>query len=392
MAKRLFVHVGAMKSGTTYLQGLFSRNRDRLEESGLRWVRASRAEVTQLREAGQPITSGTSMARRLRTAAEGWDGDLLCSMELMGTRGPRFQRRLVAASGADEVHIIVTGRDLSRVIPSRWQTTTHNGHSWTWADYLRAVCSDDPDATAPGRTFWKHQDLPRMFRTWSAVAEPHRMHLATVPANSTDRHLLWHRFAEILGIDPTGYGDPKPGRANPSLSMAAAEVLRRVNTLVDDLSYQQYRRGVTNMAYRMFGERPADEPPLQVPAAYRDWVEQRARRMNDEIKNLEVNIIGDLDDLLPTSPAPNGVQSVEIGNAEMLDTAVTGLAAMARVLARTRIEHDALEHRHAALSEERDRLEEQLEEPWVRQGGRKLVRRSRLARRITQRRRTARRH
>lgn len=385
MAKRLFVHVGAMKSGTTYLQGLFSRNRERLEESGIRWVRASRTEVTQLREADQPITSAKSMARRLRAAAEGWDRDLLCSMELMGTRGARFQRRLVAASGADEVHIIVTARDLSRVIPSRWQTTTHNGHSWTWEEYVRSVCSDDPDATAPGRTFWRHQDLPRMFRAWSAVAEPHRMYLATVPANSTDRQLLWHRFAEILGVDPTGYLDPKPARANPSLSMAAAEVLRRVNTLVGDLSYQQYRRGVTNMVYRMFGERSADEPPLQVPAAYRDWIEQRARQMNDELTKLGVNIVGDLDDLLPTSPRPDGVQTVEIGDAEMLDTAVAGLAATARALARTRIEHDALEHRHAALLEERSRLKEQLEESWLRQGARKLVRQSRLARRIAQR-------
>jgi hypothetical protein len=385
MAKRLFVHVGAMKSGTTYLQGLFSRNRERLEESGLRWVRASHAEATLLREAGQPITSAKSMGRRLRAAAEGWDRDLLCSMELMGTRGPRFQRQLVAASGADEVHIIVTGRDLSRVIPSRWQTTTHNGHSWTWAEYVRSVCSDDPDSTAPGRTFWKHQDLPRMFRAWSAVAEPRQMYLATVPTNSTDRQLLWHRFAEILGIDPTGYRDPKPARANPSLSMAASEVLRRVNTLVDDLSYQQYRRGVTTMAYRMFGERSADEPPLQVPAAYREWVEQRARQMNDELTKLDVNIIGDLDDLLPTSPNPNGVQVVEISDAEMLDTAVAGLAATARILGQTRIEHDALQHRHAARSEEWDRLKEQLEESWLKQGARKLVRRNRLARRIAQR-------
>ena len=224
-----------------------------------------------------------------------------------------------------------------------------------------------------------------MFRAWSAVAEPRQMYLATVPTNSTDPQLLWHRFAEILGIDPTGYRDPVPARANPSLSMAAAEVLRRVNTLVDDLSYQQYRRGVTTMAYRMFGERSADEPPLQVPAAYRDWVEQRALQMNAELTKLEVNIIGDLDDLLPTSPAPNGVQAVEIGDAEMLDTAVAGLAATARILAQTRIEHDALEHRHAARSEEWARLKEQLEESWLRQKARKLVRRNRLARRIARR-------
>jgi hypothetical protein len=385
MVKRLFLHVGAMKSGTTYLQGLFGSNRERLEDSGVRWVRASHEQVVRLREADQQVTSAKAMARRLRQAAKGWDHDLLSSMELMGPRGRRFQRRLVAAAGADEVHIIVTGRDLSRVIPSRWQTTTHNGHTWTWAEYLQSVCSDDPDATAPGRSFWMHQDLAQIFRSWSAVAEPHRMHLATVPATSTDRQLLWHRFAEILGIDPTGYRDPKPSRANPSLSVAAAEVLRRVNPLVEDLSSALYRRGVTKLTYRMFGERPADEPPLQVPVVYRDWVEMRARRMNDEISELGVNIVGDLDDLLPTPPDPHGVQVVEIGDAELLDTAVASLAATIRILAQTRLDHDALRHRHAVLAEERDRLKDQAEEPWLRQGARRLIRRSRLARRLARR-------
>jgi hypothetical protein len=386
MARRLFLHVGAMKSGTTYLQRLFGENRERLEEAGVRWVRASPAQIAQHAEAGQRLTSAKSMARRLRHAAQGWDGDLLCSMELMGPRGPKFQRRLVAASGADEVYVIATGRDLSRVIPSRWQTTTHNGHTWSWEEYVRSVCSDDPEATTAGRTFWKHQDLARMFRSWSAVAEPHRMYLATVPATPNDRQLLWHRFAEILGIDSTGYRDPEPRRVNQSLSMAAAEVLLRVNTLVADLDYPVYRRGVTNLANQIFGDRPANEPPLQVPAAYRGRVEQCARRMNDEITELGVNIVGDLDDLLPAPPIPHAVEEVDVGDVELLDTAVAALAATIRVLARTRLDHAALRHRHAVLSEERDRLKAQLEEPWLKQGGRRLARHSRRVRQIARRR------
>ena len=386
MVKRLFLHVGAMKSGTTYLQGLFSSNQERLEVLGVRWVRASRAEIVQILEAGEHVTSAKSMARRLRHAAKGWDGDLLSSMELMGIRESRFQRRLVAASGADEVHIIVTGRDLSRVIPSRWQTTTHNRHSWTWAEYVQAVCSDDPDATAPGRTFWKHQDLAQMFRSWSAVAEPHRMHLVTVPAASTDRQLLWHRFAEVLGIDPAGYRDPNPRRANPSLSMTAAEVLRRVNPLVNDLSYPLYRRGVTDLTYQIFGDRPADEPPLQVPETHRDWVDKRAQRMNDEITKLGVNVVGDLNDLLPGPPDPHGVQVVEVGDAELVDTAVTGFAGTIRILARTRLDHDALQHQYAMVKEQ-DRLKEQPKEPRLRERLRRLVLHSRIARRPGRRRR-----
>jgi hypothetical protein len=185
-----------------------------------------------------------------------------------------------------------------------------------------------------------------MLRTWSTVAEPQRMHVVTVSGSSTDRFLLWRRFAEVLGIDPAGYREPEPDRANSSRGITAAEVLRRVNLRVDDLRYPVYRRGIGDPIRRVYAGPPADEPRLQVPAAYRGWVERRARRMNDEITELGPNVVGDLAELLPGPPDPDAVESVDVSDARLLETAIDGIAGMGRIMAAARLENETLRQRH----------------------------------------------
>jgi hypothetical protein len=374
VAGRLFLHVGAMKSGTSYLQALCTDNRERLEAAGLRWVRAS--EEDQAAHAADYLRTGQSsyvrnMRRRLAHASRDWDGDLLLSMELLGPRDAEFQRRLIEAAGRDDVHVVVSGRDLAQIIPSRWQTTVRTGRGWTWTEYVSAVCSADVEATPAGKVFWAHQDLARMLRNWSTVTTRDRMHVVTVPPPPAESRELWRRFAVVLGIDPAGYRQPDGARANRSISLPSVEVLRRVNHLVDDLDYVVYRKGFGGPAGRVFGSRQPEEPRLQIPEAHRDWVEERARRMNAEIVELGVRVVGSLDDLLPSPADPDAVEAVAPTPAELLDAAVDGFAALGRSLAMTRLELEALRHRQRRWRRRPD---------WRRRLGRLAARRPRLTR------------
>ncbi|MPZ63470.1 MAG: hypothetical protein GEU93_19735 [Propionibacteriales bacterium] len=420
MAKRLFLHIGAMKSGTSYLQALCTENRDRLEQAGVRWVRASEEErsaaMDRFLRSGEVDPKAKLITRRMRRTSRGWDGDLFLSMELLGPRGPGFQQRLVAAAGADEVHLIVSARDLARVIPSRWQTTTRNGGTWTWPEYVRSVCVDDAEENPAAHGFWRQQDVAQMLRSWSTVTEPRGMHLVTVPASSSDRGILWRRFAQVLGIDPEGYREPDDVWANTSLSATAAEVMRRVNTRVDDLELPHYRQAFkSGLATMVYGGLEHNEPRLQIPASYRPWVEQRSRRMIDELQELEVEVVGDLYELLPGRPDPAAVDSAEVSDAELLETAVDGLAGLGRLTGTTRLEYRALQHRYAVLEREqakiaedrtrlarenaelrkqrdlaRRRLREAGSKPSIAQRTRRIARRSRVARWCVRRLRTVR--
>jgi hypothetical protein len=349
MAKRLFLHIGAMKSGTTYLQALCADNRDRLEAAGVRYVRGTfERGVTAdgILRTGRKPAMIDGMCQRLRQGTQGWEGDLFLSMELLGRRPPPAQRSLGKAADAEEVHVIVSGRDLARVIPSRWLTAVRNGRTWAWPEYVRSDCAANPDETPAGKGFWDHQDLAEMLRSWTAVADPQHMHVVTAASSSSDRLLLWRRFAAVLGIDPAGYREPKPRRANPSRGVVATEVLRRVNMRLDDLSYPVYRRGIGDPFDRVYEGRPAGEPRLQIPESYREWVEARARRMNDEIAELGVNVVGDLTELLPGPPDPDAVESVEVSDDQLLETAIDGLAGMGRIMAVSRLENESLRRRH----------------------------------------------
>jgi hypothetical protein len=55
-----------------------------------------------------------------------------------------------------------------------------------------------------------------------------RVHVVTVPARGSDRDLLLHLFADVTGIDVTGW-QGKDAQANDSLDRVQSELMRRLN-------------------------------------------------------------------------------------------------------------------------------------------------------------------
>ena len=142
MARRLFLHVGTPKSGTTFLQSVWWANRAPLLDQGLLlpgggvhehyWASCAVRGPQQLKNvpaAGRRCLGAHS--RRVREFA----GDVLISHELFSPAGADRAadalRRLDQV--ADEVHVVLTARDLLRQIPAEWQqrTTTADGRPST---------------------------------------------------------------------------------------------------------------------------------------------------------------------------------------------------------------------------------------------------------------------
>ena len=79
--------------------------------------------------------------------------------------------------------------------------------------------------------FWRYQDVPGILALWSAGLPPGHVHLVVVPPSGAPRDELWRRTASVLGIDVTGM-DTDAHRANDSLGLVEAELLRRINELL----------------------------------------------------------------------------------------------------------------------------------------------------------------
>lgn len=333
MAQCVVLHVGSMKSGTTFLQNLMMANRDLLAERGLllpgrvwRDQVSGVAEVLGRARVAQAPEEGAWQG--LVDELDAWPGTGLVSMEFLGPSGPQRIERVVGSFPAGSVRVVVTARDLNRQVPAMWQEALKNGRSFGFAEYVAAV----RDHEGPGNVFWREQTVAAMCRRWGAAVGTENVRLVTVPPPGAAPEELWRRFAEAVGVEADGPDDiALPEEENASLGAASAEVLRRLNVLVDDLDYPQYAPVVKHrLAKRVLSARRGSEQAVgfEVP----DWLPAESERMVGRIRDLGVPVVGDLADLRPC--AVPGVDPASVPAEEQLDAAVDGLEGLVRALVR----------------------------------------------------------
>jgi hypothetical protein len=333
MAKRLFLHVGTPKTGTTYLQSLLWANKQTLRQQGLllpldrvrdHFFLSNLGRDDEEDVANMPPRGLTAWDRML-DEVRGWQGDVLISHELFAMtkteRAPWILESLRTV--ADEVHPVVTARDLARQVPAEWQQTIKHGRTHRLREYYGMVRSHDDSIL-----FWDAQDLVRQVQMWSQDVPLDRVHLVTVPPVGSDPGLLWRRFAATVGIDPDSV-DESVTVPNESLGVVEIELLRRVNEFAPTEAGKPLRQLLTRqvLAEGVLAPRPAAErfgpPPEEHP-----WVVERGTAMVDELRGLQVDVVGDLDELLPPPTPATGPIPDDVTDAEIAPVAVEAISAV----------------------------------------------------------------
>jgi hypothetical protein len=254
-----------------------------------------------------------------------WNGTGLVSMEFLGPSAPAKVERVVSSFPAGSVEVVVTARDLGRNVPAMWQEGLKNGRTWTFEEYVAAVAAGE----GPGKLFWREQGIAAMCHRWSEVVGVDRVTVVTVPPPGGHRDELWRRFASVLGVD--GGAADQPDSGNESLGAASAEVMRRLNELVDDLEYAAYAPVVKNVLAKgtLGPRRPAEQA---VGFAVPDWLGARSAQMTGRLTELGVRVVGDIAELEPVSTP--GVDPATVERDEQLDAALAGLEGLARAMVR----------------------------------------------------------
>ena len=334
MAERVVLHVGTMKSGTTFLQNVVSNNRDALRGQGVSFLgRKWREQIKAAQDAiehggqGQPAISPDGPWGRILREVEAWPTTALFSVEFFGARKPSKIEQIVGSFGSTPVTVVLTVRDLARTIPSMWQESIQNGGRSTWAEYLVAV-REERKGSALASSFWRQQGVAAMARRWAAVVGTENVVIVTAPPKGAPRRLLWDRYAGVLGIDPDSCSLEVP--ANPSLGLASTLVLRRLNDelAADPLSRGAYHQKVKRaLAKNGMARHRRDEPVLGLDEP---WVYERSAREIDALRTLGCPVVGDLGELT-SHPVP-GVQPEAVSVEEQLEAAVRGLSHAVRDL------------------------------------------------------------
>lgn len=318
VGRLVYLHIGAMKSGTTFVQRMLSRHRDALSADGLLFpgheYGRQVAAVRDVLDLPGPLTAAELDGAWAHLGAEvaAWDGGgAVVSVEHLSLAREAQVTAIVDSLAPAEVHIVLTARDLGRVLPSSWQETVQNGLTWTWAEYVAAVLPTPGGARGAGQRFWRQHDLLKIIGRWSTAVPPERIHVVTVPGAGSPPAKLWRRFCRSIRIDSSRYpvGDLS-GATNQSLDRGAAEMLRQLNLrLGDRLRPAQYVQCVKRpVAKRALLRLPSATPILLRPE-HLAWVVERSERVVTRLQERGVDVIGDLRELVPAAQTPPGAPS-----------------------------------------------------------------------------------
>lgn len=356
---RVYLHIGASKTGTTYLQALMAVNKDALAQAGIlfpgdRWsrqVNAVRDVLAATRPAGSGIGSAVAWAELCDEVAT-WRGHAsVISMEYLSFADADRAASIVRSFGDADVHVVLTIRDATSTIPGQWQTSCRNGGRVPYPHYVRAVRrSLRPSPQHRGRAyriFQRAQGVPRMIAAWLPAVPLGNFHVVTVPPKGSDPTLLWTRFAKVVGVHP-GVCAVQPPSSNPSLGYASTELIRRMNLQLGDVDRAGYFSVVRgHLARHVLEPRAGQERPVALDEAGVRLARRWNRRIRQAVVESGVLVVGTLDDL-PVDPPVDAPVSVEPPSDEELlgaaETARAGLLALAADLsAGGRIESDAAE-------------------------------------------------
>ena len=333
MAHTVVLHVGAMKSGTSYIQRNLGDNRDVLGAQGFVFPGAAwRRQVLgvldvlgQTRD-GKVVPGSPGAWQRLLDEVSGFDGTAIISMEFLGPTPPEDIERVVQSLAPAQVQVVMTVRDLGRNIPAMWQEGLKNGQSWHWDDYLRAIEDPSPELTEHAKKFWRHMNFPFIARKWSKAVGEDRFTLVTVPHPGADPRLLWDRFCSVVGLDPEPFDTS--GTSNASLGAASALVLRALNdSLPDKFPVARYQKVVKHsLAKKGMTAHAEVEEPIGFGD---DWINERSERHIEKLTEMGLRVVGDLGELRPV--LQKGVDPGEVPVEDQLEAAVAALTYLVRM-------------------------------------------------------------
>ncbi|MEQ6902866.1 hypothetical protein [Nocardioides sp. YIM 152588] len=312
MTRRILLHVGTPKTGTSYLQDVLFHNRPLLREAGIAYPAdrfdahfLAALDLMQLPWGGLEQEAVGAWDRLAGEAAETTDGTVVISHEILARAGRAHVDRALRSLGRDEgaeIHVLVSARDLTRQIPAEWQENVKHRAELGYRQFLEQI-TDPERRSRIASWFWGVQELPDILDRWAADLPPERVHVVTVPPPGSDPGLLWQRFTEAFGLGGLAL-DLGNDRSNPSLGVPETALVRRINRSMNaQLPPPDYRPLVRELLAHQTLSQRRGSPRLSLPADLRGWVHEREEQWAAELDKRGYDVVGDLADLRGTDPS-----------------------------------------------------------------------------------------
>jgi hypothetical protein len=379
VTRKVHLHVGTPKTGTSYLQHVLYHNRRLLHRHGITYP-ADRFDAQFLAALdlmrmpwggleAQAIGAWDRLAAEVRRA----HGDSIVSHEILATASRVQIGRALESLGHGrdaEVHLVLSVRDLVRQIPAEWQENVKHRAALSYGAFLDRIQDPRREGRIP-TWFWGVQEIPDILDRWGHDLPPEHVHVVTVPPAGGSPELLWKRFVEAFGLD--GIDLKLDGeRINPSLGSAETTLIRRINRAAnEELEPAFYRPLVRELLAHQTLSRRTKTPRLGLPPDVHPWASRLEEAWIEEIRARGYDVIGDLDDLRGAPPPADYADPDHPDEALVSGAAVEALKAV--LLDHARLQRE-LGQREAELRDTQRQLEKAYLRPTYR-WREKLVRR-----------------
>ncbi len=347
MARRVFLHVGLPKTGTTYLQTRMWEQRDRLAELGFLYPGRMRMDHYRAwRDIHLEGRRDRGAWSRLCAEIAAHPGDALVSHEFFSMATPQEAATALEGLAPAEVQVVLTLRAYHLQFPAVWQEALKMGSRRSFSDFMTQVVAPDREhSELTGAWSWESQDIPAVLGSWATAVPSDRITVVTVPPPGSPRDWLWNRWCEALGLDADRLDREAPF-ANESLGAAQAALMQHVTPLVFSgplaKVHERHRWLRQYFGHEVLG------PQQGVRFAPRPAEVERLRVLADEavaaIKASGAAVVGDLDDLLLPDEV-TGAHPDDVSDSEVIETAALAIEQMIRDVRRLTRQNQQLRQR-----------------------------------------------
>ncbi|MGH3470979.1 MAG: hypothetical protein ACRDPG_02905 [Nocardioidaceae bacterium] len=304
--RQVYVHIGAPKTGTTYLQDVLDQNRAALAERGVFYpegaLGAHHRAAWDLRRPTQRarVAALDGEWKSLMNQVNAWPGRMvvISSEHLVFAKEEHVAKVMAQIDG--EVHVVYTARDLVRQVPAVWQERVKNQYLESLDEFLTAV-TGEPGARGY-RAFWRAQDIMNALRRWGSSLDPRHVHVVTTPPAGSANEVLLERFLAVLGLVLDDVEPDVSLQPNTSLNRTQAELLRHYNQRYGKkLTWPRYRDVIGVELRHSFALAAPEAEQVRLSPRQQRFFVVRAEAMVADVAAAGFDVSGDLRDLVPNT-------------------------------------------------------------------------------------------
>ena len=309
-AGALLLHVGPHKTGTTTLQVMLATARPQLAAHGVVYPgrerhhsRAALALSGGKAEPGEPPAGPEHWKRLLDDVQLAGERRVVVSSEYFCDLDDAQARQVVDALGRERLHVLVTLRPLSAILPSAWQQYVRNKLRSSYPAWLTATLRK-PESQQLTPSFWRRHHHDVLVERWARLLGP--QNVTVLVLDPADRDLLPRSVEEMLGL-PAGTLDRSLGSSNRSLTAGEIELVRQLNLELKrrewpDLFHRSFVRRGFVMHFTNARTPLPDEPRIVTPRWALEAAAGIGAKAAERIAATGARVIGDLR-LLGEAPA-----------------------------------------------------------------------------------------